>query len=134
MPRTDNLSYSIRRLAGIQPDLDSFPTGKICIPVRRDTFFSMEALKMRFTFNKKAQRSALQALKHLETGSFASAVLGSFSASPRTTALVALGLFVVCRVCSTIIVGIEDTETKKAPAPSTVPEKPANNGEENETN
>lgn len=67
---------------------------------------------MRFTFNKKAQRTALQALKHLETGSFASAVLGAFNASPRTTAPVALGLFVICRVCTTIIAGIEDSDAK----------------------
>jgi len=93
----------------------------------------MEALKMRFTFNKKAQRTALQALKHLETGSFASAVLGAFSASPRATALVALGLFVVCRVCTTIIAGIEDTETKIEQGSRAMPQQPGSGSEENTT-
>jgi len=88
---------------------------------------------MRFTFNKKAQQTALQALKHLETGSFASAVLGAFSASPRTTALVALGLFVVCRVCTTIIVGIEDTEKKIEQVSRPMPEQPGSRSEENTT-
>lgn len=87
---------------------------------------------MRFTFNKKAQRTTLQALKHLETGSFASAVLNAFSASPRTTALVALGLFVICRFCTTIIVGIEDTETKIEQESRPMPEQPSSRSEENE--
>lgn len=87
---------------------------------------------MRFTFNKKAQRTTLQALKHLETGSFASAVLGAFSASPRTTALVALGLFVVCRFCTTIIVGIENTVTEGEPGSRLMPEQPGSRSEENE--
>lgn len=78
---------------------------------------------MRFTFNKKAKRTALQAMKHLETGSFASAVLGTFSTTPRTTALVALGLFVICRVCTTIIAGIENTDAKMQQGSSPMPEQ-----------
>ncbi|MRV70608.1 hypothetical protein GJ700_02595 [Duganella sp. FT92W] len=62
----------------------------------------------KLTFNKKAQRAVLDTLKRLETGSFISAVLGSFGANPRVTALMALALFLVCRVCQTIVLCIEE--------------------------
>lgn len=67
---------------------------------------------MRFTFNKRARIKALAAIKGLEKGSFASAILGSFSADPKVTAISALVLYIVCKVAETVIAGIEDTEQR----------------------
>jgi hypothetical protein len=63
---------------------------------------------MKFTFNKKARIIALNAIKKLEGGAFASSVLGAFSANPKVSAISSLILFVACRIGETIIAGIED--------------------------
>lgn len=74
---------------------------------------------MKFTFNKKARAMALSAIKRLESGAFASSVLGAFSTNPKVTAISALVLFLVCRVSETVIAGIEDDED--IPSASKVP-------------
>jgi hypothetical protein len=63
---------------------------------------------MKFTFNKKARAVALNAIKKLEGGAFVSAVLGAYSADPKVSAISAAVLFLICRVCETVIAGIED--------------------------
>jgi hypothetical protein len=69
---------------------------------------------MKFTFNRKARAVALDAIKKLERGAFASSILGAFSANPKVTAISAAILFVVCRIGETVIAGIEDDEKKSS--------------------
>lgn len=60
------------------------------------------------TFNKSARDVALNAIKKLEDGAFASSILGAFSANPKVSAITALILFVACRIGETLIAGIVD--------------------------
>jgi hypothetical protein len=65
---------------------------------------------IKFKFNKAAREAAIEAIKKLETGSFVSAVAGSFGTNPKISAITSLILFVLCRVMETVIAGIVDEE------------------------
>jgi hypothetical protein len=86
----------------------------------------MEIIMIKFTFNKKARLVAMSAIRKLEGGSFASAILGSFSANPKVTAISALVLFVLCRAGLTIIAGIEDRSSRTEPKEGSASRRVAN--------